>query len=148
LVRFQERKYNFLRFFIEINSCRRFYRLKRGANTSTQTDSIFCFNGWFGKNERNKKTEERNFLRPNTVHSDPQLLILAKRFFRDLFQKFIIFVVFNLRKDVFRDFLKQSKAIFWVFTQKGNNTQCFGEFLELNQRFLRLFTKNKNFRAF
>ncbi len=118
LVWFQERKYNFLRSFIEINSCRRFFRLKRGANTSTQTDSIFCFNGWFGKNERNKKTEKRNFLRPNTVRSDPQLLILAKRFFRDFFKKFMIFVAFHLRKDVFRDFLEQNQAIFWVFYPK------------------------------
>jgi hypothetical protein len=47
--------------------------------------------------------------------------------------------------DVFRDFLEQNQVIFRVFTQKGNNTQCFGEFLELNRDFLR---KNKNFRAF
>ena len=53
----------------------------------------------------------------------------------------MIFVAFNLRKDVFRDFLEQNQVIFRVYTQKGNNTQCFGEFLELNQRFLRLFTK-------
>ncbi len=69
-------------------------------------------------------------------------------FLNTFFSKIIIFAAFNLWKDVFRDFLEQNQAIFRVLPRKDNNVEYFGEFLELNQRFLRLSTKKLQFQSF
>jgi hypothetical protein len=53
-----------------------------------------------------------------TVRSGSLLCNLRKNAFRDFFQKFMIFVAFNLWKEVFRDFLEQNQAIFRVLPLK------------------------------